>query len=103
MVLADLLTATRYELNITVVVLNNESLQMERDKLKAANKKEVGVDLTNPDFVKLAEACGWKGLRATSDTKLNRCWKKHSIRMLPRWWTSARPKCSSRKHNKKMW
>ena len=30
MVLADLLTATRYELNITVVVLNNESLQMER-------------------------------------------------------------------------
>jgi pyruvate dehydrogenase (quinone)/pyruvate oxidase len=70
MVLADLLTATRYELNITVVVLNNESLQMERDKLKVANKKEVGVDLTNPDFIKLAEACGWKGLRATSDTEL---------------------------------
>ena len=70
MVLADLLTATRYELNITVVVLNNESLQMERDKLKAANKKEVGVDLTNPDFVKLAESCGWKGLRATSDNEL---------------------------------
>ncbi|RHW34101.1 thiamine pyrophosphate-binding protein [Lysinibacillus yapensis] len=70
MVLADLLTATRYELNITVVVLNNESLQMERDKLKVAKKKEVGVDLTNPDFVKLAEACGWKGLRADSDIEL---------------------------------
>lgn len=70
MVLADLLTATRYGLNITVVVLNNESLQMERDKLKVAEKKEVGVDLTNPDFVRLAEACGWKGLRPTSDTEL---------------------------------
>ncbi|KXH86940.1 thiamine pyrophosphate-dependent enzyme [Sporosarcina sp. HYO08] len=70
MVLADLLTATRYELNITVIVLNNGSLQMERDKIKAANKKEVGIDLTNPDFVKLAEACGWIGLRAASDTEL---------------------------------
>ncbi|HWK22516.1 MAG TPA: thiamine pyrophosphate-binding protein [Ureibacillus sp.] len=70
MVLADLLTATRYELDITVIVLNNESLQMERDKLKVANKKEVGVDLTNPDFVKLAEACGWKGFRPTSDSEL---------------------------------
>lgn len=70
MVLADLLTATRYELDITVVVLNNESLQMERDKLKVAKKEEVGVDLTNPDFVKLAEACGWKGLRPASDSEL---------------------------------
>ncbi|MDN4492969.1 thiamine pyrophosphate-binding protein [Ureibacillus aquaedulcis] len=70
MVLADLLTATRYELNITVVVLNNESLQMERDKIKVANKKELGVDLTNPDFIKLAEACGWKGLRVASDKEL---------------------------------
>jgi len=70
MVLADLLTATRYELNITVVVLNNESLQMERDKIKAANQQEVGVDLTNPDFVKLAEACGWTGIRVDSDAEL---------------------------------
>ena len=70
MVLADLLTATRYKLNITVVVLNNESLQMEIDKLKVAEKEEVGVDLTNPDFVKLAEACGWKGLRPASDSEL---------------------------------
>lgn len=70
MVLADLLTATRYGLDITVIVLNNESLQMERDKLKVAEKKEVGVDLTNPDFVKLAEACGWKGVSPSSDSEL---------------------------------
>ncbi|QCR32474.1 thiamine pyrophosphate-binding protein [Lysinibacillus sp. SGAir0095] len=70
MVLADLLTATRYKLNITVVVLNNESLQMERDKIQAENKKELGVDLTNPDFVKLAQSCGWRGLRPGSDTEL---------------------------------
>ena len=70
MTLADLLTASRYELNITVVVMNNHALQMERDKLKAEGGKEVGVELTNPDFVKVAEACGWKGFRPESDTDL---------------------------------
>ncbi|WP_342536279.1 thiamine pyrophosphate-binding protein [Sporosarcina sp. FSL K6-3508] len=70
MTLADLLTATRYELNITVVVLNNGALQMERDKINVMGKKEVGVDLTNPDFVKVAEACGWKGFRAEPETQL---------------------------------
>ena len=59
MVLADLLTATRYNLDITVIVFNNGSLQMESDKIQAAGLKEVGTKLTNPDFVKVAEACGW--------------------------------------------
>ncbi|SIT93009.1 thiamine pyrophosphate-binding protein [Edaphobacillus lindanitolerans] len=70
MVLADLLTATRYGLNITVVVLNNGSLQMEVDKLKVLGAKGTGTDLTNPDFVKLAEACGWKAFRPGSDDEL---------------------------------
>lgn len=70
MVLADLLTATRYGLDVTVVVLNNESLQMEVDKLKVLGAKGVGTDLTNPDFVKLAEACGWTGFRPESEEEL---------------------------------
>lgn len=59
MVLADMLTATRYNLDITVVVFNNGSLQMESDKIQAAGLKKIGTKLTNPDFVKVAEACGW--------------------------------------------
>lgn len=70
MTLADLLTAKRYGIKITVIVLNNESLQMERDKIKAEGGDEVGVGLTNPDFVKIAEACGWKGLDVESDSSL---------------------------------
>ncbi|MCM3088044.1 thiamine pyrophosphate-binding protein [Bhargavaea ginsengi] len=70
MVLADLLTATRYGLDITVVVLNNESLQMEKDKIDVMGTKDIGTDLTNPDFVKLAEACDWKALRPESDDGL---------------------------------
>ncbi|GKV69771.1 pyruvate oxidase [Sporosarcina sp. NCCP-2716] len=70
MVLADLLTATRYGLDITVVVLNNESLQMEVDKLKVLGAKGIGTDLTNPDFVQVAEACGWKGFRPGAEDDL---------------------------------
>lgn len=70
MTLADLTTATRYGLDITVIVINNGSLQMERDKIHVMDKQEVGVDLTNPDFVKIAEACGWKGFHVASDQDL---------------------------------
>ncbi|WP_252503523.1 thiamine pyrophosphate-binding protein [Sporosarcina sp. Marseille-Q4943] len=70
MTLADLTTATRYGLDITVIVLNNGSLQMERDKINVMNKKEVGVDLTNPDFIKIAEACGWNGFHVATDPEL---------------------------------
>lgn len=70
MVLADLLTATRYNLDITVIVFNNGSLQMESDKIQAAGLKEIGTKLTNPDFVKIAEACGWKAFRVHDEDKL---------------------------------
>ncbi|WP_331711554.1 thiamine pyrophosphate-dependent enzyme [Bhargavaea cecembensis] len=70
MVLADLMTAIRYGLDITVVVLNNESLQMEKDKIDVMGTRDIGTDLTNPDFVKLAEACGWKAFRPESDTEI---------------------------------
>ena len=70
MVLADLLTATRYNLDITVVVFNNGSLQMESDKIQAAGLKEIGTKLTNPDFVKVAEACGWTAFRVNNESEL---------------------------------
>jgi pyruvate oxidase len=70
MTLADLTTATQLNLDITVVVFNNHALQMESDKIQAAGVKELGTQLTNPDFVKVAEACGWKGYRITKDSEM---------------------------------
>lgn len=70
MTLADLLTATRYGLDITVVVFNNGALQMESDKIQASGNEELGTQLTNPNFVQVAEACGWKGFRVESDKNL---------------------------------
>ncbi|MDI2585790.1 thiamine pyrophosphate-binding protein [Psychrobacillus sp. NEAU-3TGS] len=70
MTLADLLTATRYNLDITVLVFNNGALQMESDKIQAAGDRELGTQLTNPDFVQVAKACGWTGFRAETDSEL---------------------------------
>ncbi len=70
MTLADLLTATRYGLDITVVIFNNGALQMESDKIQAAGNEELGTQLTNPNFVQVAEACGWKGFRVETDEHL---------------------------------
>ncbi len=72
MTLADLTTATQLKLDITVVVFNNRALQMESDKIQAAGVKELGTQLTNPDFVKVAEACGWKGYRITEDSGMEK-------------------------------
>lgn len=63
MVMADLLTAVRYNLQITVVVFNNGTLQMERDKMFMKGLQPEGTMLTNPDFAKVAEACGWNSYR----------------------------------------
>jgi pyruvate dehydrogenase (quinone)/pyruvate oxidase len=66
MVLADLLTAARYRLRVTVILFNNGALQMERNKMEKKGLVPEGTDITNPDFVRLAEACGWDAWRIRS-------------------------------------
>ncbi|MBN6189348.1 thiamine pyrophosphate-binding protein [Aneurinibacillus sp. BA2021] len=70
MVLADLLTAVRYGLQLTVIVCNNGYLQMERDKMITGGLAQEGTDVTNPDFVKVAEACGWNAYRVDVEAQL---------------------------------
>ena len=70
MVLAELLTASRYHLKVTLIVFNNGTLQMEKDKMVLKGLNQEGVTLTNPDFSLLAQACGWDGYRVEHSTKL---------------------------------
>lgn len=76
MTLADLLTAIRYNLNITLIIFNNHALQMERDKMISSGSIQKDVDLTNPDFIKIAEACSWKGYTVTEESALEATFKK---------------------------
>ncbi|MGO4274944.1 thiamine pyrophosphate-dependent enzyme, partial [Paenibacillus sp. TAF58] len=76
MVLADLITATRYNLPITVVVFNNGTLQMERDKMLMKGLQLEGTKLTNPDFVMVAEACGWHTYHVNKAEQLSEALKQ---------------------------
>ncbi|BBL69050.1 thiamine pyrophosphate-binding protein [Methanoculleus chikugoensis] len=63
MVMADFVTAVRYDLPVVVAVLNNHQLAMIREEQREANYPPYGVELTNPDFAAYAEACGGAGIR----------------------------------------
>ena len=76
MVLAELLTARRYTLAVRVILLNNNSLAMEKNRMLCAELKPEEVSSTNPDFVKLANACGAKAFRANSLNQLKEVIKK---------------------------
>lgn len=55
----ELATAVQYGLAVTVIVFNNSSYgNVRRDQQTAFDGHVIGADLTNPDFVRLAESFG---------------------------------------------
>ena len=67
----ELETAVRLKTPIVNVIWENGqygSIVWKQDK-KFGN--HFGVDFTNPDFVKLADAFGWTGLRATKPAEMD--------------------------------
>ena len=79
MVLAELLTARRYNLAVRVIILNNNSLAMEKNRMLCAELNPEEVSSTNPDFVKLANACGVKAFRANNLNQLKEVIKKTEL------------------------
>jgi len=66
----ELSTAVRHEINVVVVVFNDEAYgNVERD-LDEVWGGTIGADLSNPDFVKLAEAYRILGMRAKEPTEV---------------------------------
>ncbi|WCT75478.1 acetolactate synthase 3 large subunit [Sphingomonas naphthae] len=61
----ELATATQYRLPVKVFILNNEYMGMVRQwqDLTYAGRHSHSYSEALPDFVKLAEAYGWKGMR----------------------------------------
>ena len=62
MLLADLITASRYDLPITQIVLNNGKFGFVELEMEASGMPRYATDLVNPDFAKVAEACGFEGI-----------------------------------------
>ena len=64
MLMGDLVTLTKYKLPVKIVVLKNDMLGMiEWEQLATMGNPQFGVALEPIDFVKVAEACGLKGMR----------------------------------------
>jgi pyruvate dehydrogenase (quinone) len=62
MLMADFLTAVKYELPIVVVIIKNNTLgQIKWEQIVFLGNPEYGVELTNPNFAKFAEICGGIG------------------------------------------
>ncbi len=72
MTMSELATATRLNLPIKVLIINNRYLGMVRQwQQMFFDNRYSGVDLEgNPDFVKLAEAFGAKGLRISKPEEI---------------------------------
>lgn len=63
MLMADFVTAVKYDLPIAVVILNNSKLGFIALEQEAKGLPEHSIDLLNPDFAAFAESCGGLGLR----------------------------------------
>jgi pyruvate dehydrogenase (quinone) len=61
--LGDLLTQVQRKLPVVQVILNNESLDFVNIEMQEAGLIPYGVDFKNPNFARVAEAMGAKGLR----------------------------------------
>jgi acetolactate synthase-1/2/3 large subunit len=69
----ELGTATQYRLPVKVFVLNNEYMGMVRQwqDLTYEGRHAESYSASLPDFVKLAEAWGWKGIRIDTEDQLD--------------------------------
>lgn len=61
--LGELLTAARHRIPVLIAVVNNGMYAMEYNGMVRHGLQPLGTDLNNPDFARLAEACGLTGLR----------------------------------------
>ena len=69
----ELATAVQHSINLVTVVFNNGSYgNVRRDQQEQYGGRLLGADLTNPDFVRLAESFGAQGRRAHGPVELER-------------------------------
>lgn len=67
----ELATAAQYGLGVVVVVFDNAAFgNVRRDQIRRFQGRELGSFLNNPDFLKLAESFGVRGLRAENPAAL---------------------------------
>jgi pyruvate dehydrogenase (quinone) len=70
MLMGDMLSLRQLALPVKIVVFNNGLLGFVDMEMKAAGFLNVGTDLDNPDFAKIAQAAGMAGFRVEDPAEL---------------------------------
>ena len=70
MLMGELLTAVQHQLPVKLVVFNNSALAFVELEMMAAGIVPFGTALQNPDFSRVAEACGLLGVRVATPEAL---------------------------------
>ncbi len=74
---ADLETAKRLGLDMTIVIVRDNGYGMIKWKQDAMKLADYGLNFSNPDFVKLAESFGANGHKATSTEEFEKMLKQY--------------------------
>ncbi len=62
MLMGDFVTAVHYDIPILIIVLNNSKYGFVELEMEAAGYPRYATELVNPDFAKVAQACGGVGI-----------------------------------------
>ena len=71
MLLGDLITAVTHDLPVKLVVFDNARLGMVKLEMEQVGLPEYGTVLHNPDFAKVAEAIGMRGIRVEDPAEVD--------------------------------
>ena len=71
MMMGEFVTLLQTKLPVKIVVLNNGTLGFVEMEMKATGFLDTNVDLTNPNFAKMAQAMGIKGVRVEAPQELH--------------------------------
>lgn len=71
MTMLELLTAVKHNISLTVIVVNNQTLALEKHKMIKEGSQPFGVDLTNPHFAQAAQSFGALGKRVHTQQELS--------------------------------
>ncbi len=74
--LLEFQTAVQYELPIVMIVMNNSSYAMEKNRMIVSGLQTLGSGLASPDFSLIAQACGGTGIKAAAPSELENSLKQ---------------------------
>lgn len=66
----ELITAVAYRLPITLIIMNNQSYAMEKNRMMVEGLNTLGSQIPNPDYAALAKACGAQSIRVSKPEEL---------------------------------